>query len=99
MPSSKLRVLATLRARPETVGELGALLRGLLEPTRREPGSLHYELWHSSDDPTEYTFVEEWADDAALAAHFETPHIKAALEKLPALLASDLDLRRYELAE
>jgi quinol monooxygenase YgiN len=48
-------------------------------------------------DPTEFTFTEEWTDAAALAAHFESDHIRNALARFPDLLAKELDLRRYSL--
>lgn len=51
----------------------------------------------NQDDPTEFTFTEEWIDAAALAEHFETEHIKSALARFPDLLAEELDLRRYSL--
>jgi len=39
--------------------ELRTLLRGLIEPTRREPGCVTYELLQNTTDPTDFTFVEE----------------------------------------
>lgn len=42
-----------------------------------------------------FTFVEEWADAAALNAHLATPHPQAVLAQAPALLAMAPDTRRY----
>lgn len=95
MPDTSFRVIARITAKPDKVGELGELLKGLIEPTRAEPGCVSYELLHNADDPTDFTFVEEWADDAALAAHFETDHIKNGLTKFAELAAAPLDLRKY----
>ncbi len=97
MSEKTLRVVATLKARPEKTGELRALLTGLIARTRGEGGCLSYELLQNRENPAEFTFVEEWTDDAALDAHFETDHIREALKKLPDLLATELDLRRYSL--
>ena len=47
--------------------------------------------------PFEFTFTEEWTDPASLDAHFETAHIRGALERFPELLAEELDLRRNAL--
>ena len=92
-----VHVVARLTARPETVAELQSLLLSLIEPTRQEPGCLRYELLHNSTDPTDFTFIEEWLDEAALEAHFTTPHLQAALAQAPALLAVEPDIRRYTL--
>ena len=59
MRDQALRVVARVVARPGKVEELQALLRGLIEPTRREPGCVTYELLQNTADPTDFTFVEE----------------------------------------
>ncbi|MFQ5657244.1 MAG: putative quinol monooxygenase [Candidatus Methylomirabilales bacterium] len=97
MGKGSLRVIARLKARPEKVNELSAVLMGLIAPTRQEPGCITYEMLQNKQDPTEFTFVEEWTDEAALVSHFGTSHIQDALKKLPDLLAEELDLRRYVL--
>ncbi|MCB1820110.1 MAG: antibiotic biosynthesis monooxygenase [Candidatus Competibacteraceae bacterium] len=90
-----VHVVARLTARPETGAALQTLLLSLIEPTHQEPGCLRYELLHNAADPTDFTFVEEWADTAALDAHFATPHLQAVLAQAPALLATEPDIRRY----
>ena len=90
-----VHVVARLTARPETVAELQTALRSLIEPTRQEPGCLRYELLQNAADPTDFTFVEEWANEAALEAHFTTPHLQAALARAPVLLAVEPEIRRY----
>jgi quinol monooxygenase YgiN len=97
MSKDTLRVIARVKARSEKVDELRALLIGLIVPTRQEPGCITYEMLQNKGDATEFTFVEEWTDEAALESHFRTSHIQDALKKLPNLLAEDLDLRRYVL--
>ena len=59
MRDQAVRVVARIVARPGRVEELCALLRGLIEPTRREPGCVTYELLQNTPDPTDFTFVEE----------------------------------------
>ncbi|WP_295458204.1 putative quinol monooxygenase [uncultured Thiodictyon sp.] len=90
-----VHIVARFVARPECVGELRTLLLGLLAPTRREAGCLRYELLTNTADPTDFTFVEEWADDAAIDAHLETAHLKGTVVQSQPLLAADLDVRRY----
>jgi quinol monooxygenase YgiN len=95
MPDSKLYVVARLIARPDRVEETRALLTGLLEPTRKENGCIRYDLFQNQDDPTDFTFIEEWTDKGCLDAHLAGPHIQAALTKLPDLLAADPAINLY----
>ena len=92
-----LRVVAILTAIPGTEDEMRAVLEALLHPTREEDGCLHYEMMVNRDDPTEFVFVEEWTDEAALDAHLGTPHIQAAAAALASLQAAHMDLRKYDL--
>ena len=63
MRDQAVRVVARVVARPGKEDELRALLRGLIEPTRREPGCVTYELLQNTADPTDFTFVEEWSSE------------------------------------
>ena len=92
-----LRVVAHLRAQEGRGAELGQALKGLIEPTRAEPGNISYELLASLDDERNYTFVEEYRDGDALEAHMNTPHVQAAIAAMPELVEGDLDLRTYRL--
>jgi quinol monooxygenase YgiN len=92
-----LRVVAHLQAKAEKAGEARTLLEGLLIPTRQEPGCISYELLENIEDPTSFTFVEEWQDGAALDTHFGTDHIQNAIAHFGELLAEELDLRKYKL--
>lgn len=92
-----IRVLAKVISLPNTLEETKALLVSLIEPTRQENGCLSYELWQNQEDPTEFSFVEEWADQAALEAHFQTPHFLDALKKIDKLLVSLPQIHRYTL--
>jgi len=95
LSNNTLRVVARLYAKPGKENELRSLLIGLIEPTHKEQGCISYEMLENIEDPTEFTFVEEWTDLSRLVAHLETDHIQNALSKFPDLLASDLDVRKY----
>jgi quinol monooxygenase YgiN len=92
-----LRVVAHLRAQEGKGAELGDALKGLVEPTRAEPGNISYELLASLDDDRDYTFVEEYRDGDALDAHMNSPHVQVAIAAMPELVEGDLDLRKYRL--
>lgn len=97
MSTHAIHVVAHLTARSDTVAQLQTILTALLEPTRQETGCRRYILLRNLEDPTDFTFIEEWADAAALNAHLQTPHLQAALAQAMSLLAIAPDIRRYDL--
>lgn len=95
MPENTLRVVARIKAKPDRVGAVKNLLRGLVEPTRREAGCIVYELLQNTADPTDFTFVEEWSGREALDEHLSSEHIRNALPQLSDLAIEDADIRTY----
>lgn len=89
------QVIARVRAKPESVDTVRAILCSIVEPTRREPGCVSYRLLQHAADPTEFATMEEWISAEAEEAHFFTPHILDALNKLSGHLAAEPDIRRY----
>lgn len=70
-------VVATLTAKP---GKRDALIAGAkpcIAATLKEKGCLSYELLQSTSNPDTFNFVERWETRDHLAAHFDTPHLKA----------------------
>ena len=90
-----MKVILRLSAKPDQVDELKRILMGLVAPTRQEAGCLSYEIFQNRADPCDFTFVEEWASDAALDAHWKAPHVQDALARGVPLLAAAPDDRRY----
>ena len=90
-----IRCVARVIARPGKTDALRALLMQLPEPTRKETGCLSYQLLQNTQDATDFTFVEEWRDEAALTAHLEQPHVREVLARVPPLLRGDPDIRTY----
>ncbi len=97
MTRNGTQVIATFQAQPGREEELLEILTGLIEPTRAEAGCRMYRLWRNRADPTELTFVEEWASDEALAAHAKSEHISEARARYPELIVGELDLRLYDM--
>lgn len=92
-----IRVVAHLISKRETIAETREVLLGLIGPTCSEEGCIKYELHQNTTDPMDFTFIEEWTDDASLDAHLGSAHLNAAREKLGGLLAEPADIRRYTL--
>ena len=99
MPAMSLRVVARIKARSETVSEVRELLSSLVEPTRQESGCITYELLQNREDPTDFTFVEEWESEEALASHAVSDHLKAIRAKLKSVAEGPPDIRTYWLVK
>jgi len=93
--STAVHVVARHFARPETVSEVRDLLSGLVPLSRAEPGCLKYELFQQLSDPTDFTFMETFASEAALAAHAAAPYIVDLQPRLSGLVAKPSDVRVY----
>ncbi len=95
MPADRIRVVAHVTAKPDKIDETREVLESLIHPTRAEDGCVAYELLQNAEDPTDFTFVEEWASGDDLDVHFQTDHFVAAQQSVADLLAAPPDIRRY----
>ncbi|MEH1768186.1 putative quinol monooxygenase [Nostoc sp.] len=97
MTNQTIRIVAHIIALPNKVEELKVVLLELIEPTHQEAGVIEYKLLQNQDDPTDFTFVEEWVSSEALNTHLDSPHFQAAAAKLEGLVTAAPDVRRYHL--
>jgi quinol monooxygenase YgiN len=72
--ANPVKIVVILAARPGKADALKALLFGMLAPTRAELGNIRWDLWQDQADPTRFVIDELYTDNAAVAAHRETPH-------------------------
>ena len=82
VPKDAVILTAMVKAKPGQEEAVKKALLSLVEPTRKEPGCLCYNLHQSKADPTQFMFYEQWASKDDLAAHGKTPHMKALGGKL-----------------
>lgn len=91
-----IRVVAHITPRPGKEVEVQSILSGMIEPTRQEPGCIHYELLQNLNNPTEFTLLEEWESQTALDGHTAAAHTKAAEAKMESLIEkTPPDVRFY----
>ena len=90
-----IHVIARHFAKSETVDEVRRRLLELIAPSRAEAGCLKYELLQNVDSPTDFTFVETFADDEALKIHAATPYIAGLAAKMTDLVARPAEVSRY----
>ena len=69
-------VVATLTIKPEMRAELIEGAKACIAETRKEPGSIAYDLLESVTDPAKMVFVEQWESAEALGPHRTADHMK-----------------------
>ncbi|HEY9790510.1 MAG TPA: putative quinol monooxygenase [Candidatus Obscuribacterales bacterium] len=85
---SKIVLLVKLTAQPGNEEGLLEELKLMVQPTRKEPGCLRYDLNYDPAHKDIFWFVEEWADESALDRHNQTAHFKKLQERKSALVAN-----------
>ena len=78
----KIDVIAHIQAAAGSEAVVREALESFVAPTRLEDGCLRYDLFQDVSDSTKFTFIEEWASPAALAAHSKSAHIAAGRAKM-----------------
>jgi len=84
--------------RPEYADDFPRMMEDFTTATRAEPGSISFEWSRSTDDPAVYFLVEVFRDAAAGEAHVTSSHFKAALARLPGLLAGPPEIINADVA-
>lgn len=80
--SSPVKIMAILAARPGKAGDLRTLVFGMAPACRAEPGNLRWDIWQDQTDAGRFVLDELYRDNAAVAAHRETPHFKDYFSKI-----------------
>ena len=93
-----LLVIGRVRCEADQRDELVALLRTMQDNSRREEGCLRYGFFAAVEDPLTFVAVEEWADRAALDAHFAQPHLQQFAKSLLELISERPEVAIHEVA-
>ncbi|RYE40418.1 MAG: antibiotic biosynthesis monooxygenase [Hyphomicrobiales bacterium] len=91
-PKNKLVSLAVLKSKPGQRENLRDGLLALIAPTRAEPGNLDYVLFEAKEEPGVFYMREAFEDQAALDAHFATPHFQKFKATLDDILEAPIQL-------
>lgn len=95
----QITVVAKFRAKPEATEKLIEIVLEMVRQTRLETGCLNYDFHRDLADPALFYMHENWTDEKALAAHFETSYFKAALTALPKLMVDPVEIHRLKIVE
>jgi quinol monooxygenase YgiN len=78
--------------------ELIRIGTAVADASRGEEGCIAYRVHEAVDGPNEFVFVEEWRDEAALQAHFRTPHIAEFMAAITNTIVGPPDVKFHEVA-
>lgn len=68
-------IFVTVKVKPERLERfLEVIENDAVCSPRDEPGCVRFEVFQNRDDPHTYHFFEVYTDEAAFAAHRQTPH-------------------------
>lgn len=69
-------VIAKVEAKQDQLELVKSEALKLIEPTRKEPGCIEYNLQQDSENPEVFIFVERWESKELLSAHLESKHLQ-----------------------
>jgi quinol monooxygenase YgiN len=80
-------IVSKMTVRPDRGREWSTLVDAITQATRNEPGNIFFEWSKSLDNPHQFVLVEAFQDAEAGAAHVNSDHFKAAMARLPEVIA------------
>lgn len=92
-------ITGTITIDPAKMPEALDAIAELVPATLAEEGCLSYGFFTSPTDPGALRVVEEWADQAALDAHFAAPHMATFMGAMGGFGVTGTELWRYDVAE
>lgn len=71
---SKLKIVATIVAKPEFERDILSLLHTVTDATRKEEGNIFYTLHKNIENSLKFTIIEGWKSQDAINYHNRTEH-------------------------
>ena len=93
-----LFIAGTVRVPAENLERFKPHMLAMLTASRAEDGCLEYSYAVDVAEPGLVRIFEAWRDQAALDAHFKTPHMATWRSHWPAFGVADRKLSLYEIA-
>jgi quinol monooxygenase YgiN len=96
MNAKTLTVVAQVKAAPGKEAEVRRELLSLVEPSRKDPGCINYDLHQATDNPGWFVFHENWVSKAHLDQHLAKPDLQAVLARVAQLVAEPPQITLWE---
>jgi quinol monooxygenase YgiN len=94
-----LVIAGTVRVPPQNLDRFRPHMLAMLEASRAEDGCIEYSYAEDVAESGLIRVFEAWRDQAALDAHFATPHMAEWRAQWPSFGVSDRRLFAYEIAQ
>jgi quinol monooxygenase YgiN len=91
-----IMVTGSVTARADTLEAVLKLSLEHVHRSRQEPGCIAHAVHADCENPLRLVFVEQWADRAALSAHFAVPASRDFVRALQPLASAPSTLEIYE---
>jgi quinol monooxygenase YgiN len=91
-------VTGSVTARQETFEDVRRLSLEHVQRSRTEPGCISHAVHVDCENPLRLVFFEQWADRAALFAHFAVPASREFVRSLQSLAAAATTIELYDAA-
>ena len=89
-------VTGSVTAREDSLGAVRELSLEHVHRSRREPGCISHAVHVDCENPLRLVFIEQWADRAALQAHFAVPASRNFVRALQPLAAAATTIEIYD---
>ena len=96
MNSKSLTVIAQVKARPGKEAEVRKELLSLVEPSRKDPGCLNYDLHQAVNNPALFMFHENWTSKELLDQHLQKQDLQAVLGRVGQMVAEPPEITLWE---
>ena len=89
-------VTGSVTAKSDTFDEVRRLSLEHVHRSRTEPGCISHAVHVDCENPLKLVFFEQWADRAALLAHFAVPASRDFVRSLQKLAAAATTIEIYD---
>jgi quinol monooxygenase YgiN len=89
-------VTGSVTARQDSFDEVRKLSLEHVHRSRGEPGCISHAVHVDCENPLQLVFFEQWADRAALSAHFAVPASRDFVRSLQSLAAAATTIELYD---
>jgi quinol monooxygenase YgiN len=98
-PEYGMMIIAKVNVKAEKVKAFTEAAKEIIEKSNKEAGCKFYQLYQDPYDNTQFVFVEEYKNQAAVDAHFASDYFKAFGPKIADLVAEPAKIKIVSVAK
>jgi len=94
-----LVVMAKIKIKPDTEKEFLEKVQPLIQGSRAEAGCIGYGLYKDTEEMDTFMMIEQWQNPEIFEKHTKSAHFLKFGEEAASLMAAELDIQIYPVAE